>query len=127
HDAQIAERIHRRGAMIGDDGRGEEARQFEPAVPVWRAHHGDLNALIAEPGDTPGPLAFDHGAPFEFEARLAKAINRAAEVLDDDADIVHPLERHVSTYALLAGSIDAGLFIGLVNSVSPILNPKMTR
>jgi hypothetical protein len=33
--------------VIRDDSRREEAREFKPAVPIRRAHHGDLDALIA--------------------------------------------------------------------------------
>jgi hypothetical protein len=47
---------------------------FEPAVAVRRAHHGDLDALIAQSGDTSGPFSFDHAAAFELKAELAKEI-----------------------------------------------------
>src|SRR5262249_18556561 len=43
-----------------------------------------------------GPFAFDRGPPFQLEAEFAKEIDRRSEVFDDDADVVHPLERHVS-------------------------------
>src|SRR5262245_66250047 len=64
---------------------------------VRRAHHGNLDALIAQPSDTSGPLSFDRGPPFELETELAKEINRRCEVIDDDSDVVHPFKRHVST------------------------------
>ena len=60
------------------------------------AHHGNLDALIAQSSDTSGPFSFDRGPPFELEAELAKEINRLTEVIDDDPYIVHPFERHVS-------------------------------
>src|SRR5690349_7823935 len=60
-----------------------------------RAHHGDLDALIAQSSDTSGPFSFDHGPPFELKAELAKEFNRPSEVIDDDSDVVHPFERHV--------------------------------
>jgi hypothetical protein len=63
--------------------------------PFRRAHHGDLDALIAQSSDTPGPFSFDRGPPFELETELAKEFNRPAEVIDDDSYVVHPLERHV--------------------------------
>ena len=47
HDAQVAESVHRGVPVVGDHGRREEARELEPAVAVRRAHHGDLDALIA--------------------------------------------------------------------------------
>ena len=96
HDAEIAESVHRGGAVIRDNRRREEAGKFEPAVAVWRAHHRNLDALILQPSDTSGPFTFDCGLPFELKAELAKEINRRTEVIDDDSDVVHPFERHVS-------------------------------
>jgi hypothetical protein len=47
HDAEVAQSVHRGVAMIRDGRRREEAGEFKPAVPVRRAHHGNLDALIA--------------------------------------------------------------------------------
>lgn len=66
-------------------------------MAVRRAHHGNLDALIAPSSDTSGPLSFDRGPPFELEAELAKEINRCSEVIDDDSYVVHPFKRHVSS------------------------------
>ncbi len=82
--------------MIRHDRRREEAGELEPAVAVRRAHHGNLDALIAQSSDTSGPFSFDRGPPFELEAELAKEINRPSEVIDDDSYVVHSFERHVS-------------------------------
>jgi hypothetical protein len=54
-------------------------------VAVRRAHHGNLDALIAQSSDTSGPFSFDRGPPFELKAELAKEINRPSEVIDDDS------------------------------------------
>ena len=90
--------------MIGDDTRREKAREFEPAVAVRRAHHGDLDALIAQSRDTSGPFSFDRGPPFELKAELLKKLNRRSEVIDDDSYVVHPFERHVSN---LQGAVES--------------------
>ncbi len=82
--------------MIRDDGWREKAREFEPAVTVGGAHHGNLDALIAQSGDASGPFSFDRGPPFELEADLAKKINRRCKVIDDDSYVVHPFKPHVS-------------------------------
>jgi hypothetical protein len=74
----------------------EEVGELELAVAVRRAHHGNLDALIAQSSDTSRPFSFDLGPPFEFEAELAKEINRRSEVIDDDPYVVHRLEGHVS-------------------------------
>ena len=96
HYAKVAQGVDRGVAVIRDDRRLEEAGELEPAVAVRRAHHGDLDMLIAQSGDTSGPFSFDGGAPFELEAELAKKIDRRWEVVDDDSYVVHPLERHAS-------------------------------
>lgn len=54
--------------MICDDRRREEAGELEPAVAVRRAHHRNLDMLIAQSSDTSGPFSFDRGPPFELEA-----------------------------------------------------------
>ncbi|CDX44976.1 conserved hypothetical protein [Mesorhizobium sp. SOD10] len=105
HDAEIAQGVHRGIAVIRHDAWPEEAGQLEPAVAVRRAHHGNLDMLIAQPGDTPGPFSFDRGTTFELEAELAKEIDRRVEVVDDDSDVVHPFERHASN---LEGSDRSG-------------------
>jgi hypothetical protein len=76
HDAQVAESVYGRVPVVEDRRRGEESRELEPAVAVRRAHHGDLDALVAQPRDAACPLAFHHGLPFEIETELAKELNR---------------------------------------------------
>ena len=82
--------------MIGDDGWGKESRKLEPTVTVWSDHHGDLDLLIPQSGDAPGPLAFDRASPFELEAELDEKRDRGVEGLHHDADVVHPLKRHAA-------------------------------
>jgi hypothetical protein len=43
--------------VIRDRRRREEAGELEPAVAVRRAHHGNLDALIARSSDTSGPFS----------------------------------------------------------------------
>ena len=62
-------------------------------MAVRRAHHGDLDALVAQAGDAPRPLAFRHGSPFELEAELEEELDHHSEVFHDDADVIH-FERH---------------------------------
>src|SRR5580704_619621 len=84
--------------VIRDGRRREEAGELEPAVAVRRAHHGNLDALIAQSSDTSGPFSFDRGPPFELKAEFAKEINGPSEVIDDDSYVVHSFERHLSNY-----------------------------
>jgi hypothetical protein len=82
--------------VIRDGRRPEKPGELEPAVAVRRAHHGNLDALVAKSSDSSGPLSFDRGPPFEIEAELAKESDRRFEIIDDDSYIVHPFKRHVS-------------------------------
>jgi hypothetical protein len=82
--------------VIRDGRRREEAGKLETAVAIRRAHHSDLDALIAQSGDTSCPFSFDSGPSFELEAELPKEINCPSKVIDDDSYVVHPFERHVS-------------------------------
>jgi hypothetical protein len=82
--------------VIRDGGRREEAGEFEPAVAVRRAHHGNFDALIAQSSDTSGPFSFDRGPPFELKAQFTKEFNRPSQVINDDSYIVHSFERHLS-------------------------------
>ena len=97
HDAQVAESVHRSVPVIGDDRWRDKAGEFEPAVAVRRPHHGNLDALVAQSGDTSRPFSFDGVPALEFEAEFAKEINRRCEVVDDDADVVHSLNGHAPT------------------------------
>jgi hypothetical protein len=65
-------------------------------VAVRRAHHRNLDTLIAKPGDTSCPFSFDRSPPFELKAELSKEINCPSKVIDHDSYVVHSFERHAS-------------------------------
>jgi hypothetical protein len=92
HDAEVADSVHRGIAVIRDGRRREKAGEFEPPVAVRRAHHGNLDALIAQSSNASGPFSFDRGTTFELKAEFVKKINRPFEVIDDNSNIVHPFE-----------------------------------
>src|SRR5690606_32331458 len=94
HDAQVTESVHRGFAVVGDYRRREEAGQLEPAVTVRRTHHGNLDALVAQSGDATGPVSFDGSARLDLEAELGEEFDGGVEVLDRDADVVHPFDPH---------------------------------
>jgi len=89
--------------VILDGRRRDEAGELDPAVAVRRAHHGDLNALIAQSRDTSGPFSFDRRPTFELEAEFAKEIDRTPKVLDHNSYVVHPLQRHMSNLQGVVG------------------------
>jgi hypothetical protein len=95
HGPEVAQSVDGSVPVIRDDRRCEEAGKFEPAVTVRRAHHCNLNVLIAQSRDTPGPFSFNSSPTFKIEAELAKEIDRRFEVIDDDSYIVHPFDYHM--------------------------------
>src|SRR5437764_7218349 len=83
----------------------EESGELEPAVAIRRAHHGNLDALIAQSSDTSCPFSFDRGPPFELEAEFSKEINCLSEIIDDDSYVIHSFERHASNLHNIAHSV----------------------
>src|SRR5205807_8068508 len=76
--------------------RRDKSREFEPTVAVWRAHHSDLNALVAQSSDAPCPHAFYHTSPFEFEAEFSEKRDSSIEGFYHNTDVVHSFKCHVS-------------------------------
>ncbi len=96
HHSEVAQGVHWRVSVISDHLRRKETREFEPAVAIWRAHHGDLNALVTQAGNTSCPFALNQGLAFDLEAELAEELDCRCQVLNDDANVVHP-EGHLAS------------------------------
>src|SRR5262249_49083825 len=92
HDAQVAESVHWGAAVIGDHRWREESGQFEPAMTVWRTHHGDFDAHVVQSSDAISPVSFDWGTSLEIETKVGEELNRGIDVLHHDADVVHSLD-----------------------------------
>jgi hypothetical protein len=75
---------------------GVEVGKLKTAMAVRRAHR-NLHALVAQPGDAACPFSFDRRAPLKLETELLEKLYCLIEILDDDSDVVHPLESHVSS------------------------------
>jgi hypothetical protein len=74
-----------------------ELRQLEPAVTVGRPHECDLDSNLIEPDDAVHPIALDRcRATVQLHAELDEERDSSLEVVDDDTDMVHPLDRHVA-------------------------------
>jgi hypothetical protein len=67
--------------------------------PSGRAHHGDLDAHAAQPGDAIRPVSLDRGATLELETEFGEKLDGGIEVLHHDADVVHALDRHDASSA----------------------------
>src|SRR5436189_4491220 len=86
HDAQVAESVHWRAAVIGDHRRREETGHLEPAVAVRRTHHGNLDAHAAQSSDAICPISFDWGAPLKLKTKFDEEFNGGIKVFHHDAD-----------------------------------------
>jgi hypothetical protein len=102
HDAEVAQSIYWGVAVIRDDRWHEKAGELETAVAVRRAHHRNLDALIAKAGDPSCPFSFDRGPLFKLKAELSKEINCFSKVIDDDSYVIHSFERHASNLQSVA-------------------------
>jgi hypothetical protein len=72
-----------------------ELRQLKPAVAVWGPHHCDVHSDVVEPDDAVHPTSLDCRLALQLQTKFDKERDSSLEVIDDDADVVHPLDRHV--------------------------------
>ena len=89
HDAQVAQSVHGGGPVVSRNRRCDESRKLESALAVRGAHHGDLDLLVAQSGNTPRPLSVNRRLSFEPEPELAKELDCRRQILNDDAYVVH--------------------------------------
>jgi hypothetical protein len=90
-----AQRVGRR-APIATVGRWlVKRRQLESPVPVWGLQHGDLRPDALQPDDAIHPVARHRRLSLELESELDEKRHRVREVVDDDAHVLEPPDRHV--------------------------------
>src|SRR5688572_1026439 len=68
-----------------------ELGQLEPSVAVWGPHHRDVRPDSLEPNDAIHPAALDRCLAFQLESELNEERHGGRKIIDDDADMVHPL------------------------------------
>jgi len=69
-------------------------RQLKPAVAVRGPHHRDVDSDAVEPIETVHPTSLDRRLALQVQTKFAKERNSSLKVVDDDAHVVHPLNRH---------------------------------
>jgi hypothetical protein len=74
--------------------RRVKLRQLNSSVPVWSRQHCDLRPDALEPDDAVHPIALDRRLTLQLESELNEERHRVREVIDDYADVVHPLDCH---------------------------------
>ena len=74
-------------------------RQLKPPVPIRRPHHNDVDLNTFERIDAVHPIALDRSFTFLRHAEFFEESDGGWEVVDDNADVVHSLDRHVPSLA----------------------------
>ena len=98
------------GASSGsgaDRRRRVEHRQLDPAVAVRGPQHRDVLPDVVDPDDTLHPPPLDRSLALQLHAELDEERDDGVEVLDDDEDVVHPLDRHAGLLASRAATVAA--------------------
>jgi hypothetical protein len=72
-----------------------ELRQLESSLAVRRLHHRYVSPYALESDDAVHQATLDGTLAFQNESELDEELNRGCEVVNDYADVVHPLDRHV--------------------------------
>ncbi len=94
-DMADARRVRRRVPVAGLVRGRVELRQLESPAAVRGVHDRDLRANAVESHDAVHPAALDRPLALQLEPELDEELGRGREVVDDDAHVVHPLDRHV--------------------------------
>src|SRR5687767_8309186 len=100
HDAPEAQRIRRCDRRLDlDQFWIAKLRQLKPPVPIRGQHHNDVDLDTFEPVDAVHPRALDPRLAFERHAERGEKSDSGCKVVDDDADVVQSLDRHVPSIA----------------------------
>src|SRR5829696_8378862 len=77
--------------------RNKRFARSSPPVPIWGPHHNDVDLDTFEPVDAVHPLSLYRRLTLQLQTELGKESDSGCKVLDDDADVVQSLDRHVPT------------------------------
>ena len=100
HDAPEAQRVRRCDRRFDlDQFWIAKLRQLKPPVPIWGPHHNDVDLDTLEAVDAVHPRALDRHLAFKRHAERGKKSDSGGKVVDDDADVVQSLDRHVPSMA----------------------------
>jgi hypothetical protein len=72
-----------------------ELRQLKPSVAVRDPHHCDVDPDVVEPDDTVHPTSLDWRLALQLHTKFGKERSSSLKVVGNDADVVHPLNRHI--------------------------------
>src|ERR1700687_1499391 len=94
-----SQRVGRRVLRLGAGRRrGVVLAQLQLAVAVRGPHHRDVAPDAVESDGAVRPKAFDLPRAFQLHAELGEERDSRVQVVDDDSDVFHPLNGHVSEH-----------------------------
>ena len=70
-------------------------RQLESSVAVRSLHDRKVRPYALEPHDAVHPATFGRPLALQLQSQLDEELRRGCEVVDDDTDVLHPLDSHV--------------------------------
>src|SRR6266508_2348344 len=85
--------VRRGGVVLG---------QLQLAMAVGGPHHRDVAPDAVESDGAVRPKAFDLPLAFQLHAELGEERDSRVQVVDDDGDVVHPLNGHLSEHKAAA-------------------------
>src|SRR5919107_3900333 len=96
HHAPEAQRVRRCDRRFDlDQFWIAKLRQLKAPVPIWGAHHNDVDLDTFEPVAAVHPLSLYRRLTLLLQTELGKESDSGCKVLDDDAYVVQSLDRHV--------------------------------
>lgn len=109
-EARDARGVHRRPRRTAGGHRSMERRQLNAAVAVRGPHDGDVRSDAVQPDELVHPFTLDCCLALQFQAQFDEERDSSREILDDNADLIHPVDRHAkqSRFAPLASKQPAG-------------------
>src|SRR5688572_12515972 len=114
HDAPEAQRVRRCDRRFDlDQFWIAKLRQLKPPVPIWGPHHNDVDLDTFEPVDAVHPLSLYRRLTLQLQTELGKESDSGCKVVDDDADVVQSLDRHVPSIGEAERDGPGRLFLAL--------------
>jgi hypothetical protein len=125
HDAPQAQRVRR------CDHRFDlhqfwiaKLRQLKAPVPIWGAHHNDVDLDTFEPVNAVHPLSLYRSLTLLLQTELGKEGDSGSKVLDDDAYVIQSLDRHLPSIGQAGRDGPGRLFLALESNPADHLTPQ---
>nr|WP_251041416.1 hypothetical protein [Arthrobacter sp. ISL-30] len=73
-----------------------ERRQLDAAAAVRGPHDGDIRSDAVQPDELVHPFILDCCLALQFQAQFDEERDSSLEILDHNADVIHPVDRHAT-------------------------------